>query len=270
MADNVFLRTQDVINEHKALFEVDLLSKISNSIGKNHSIVNKENYELIITEIENSDGFTSTEKKEKGLYYKIKNFTVVEIAKNTKVLMTKDNLKKARNRNHEIDLSKICRVAYFEEIFDIIERFHNSDTGHSAVRNTSFHLLQHYSNISREVIMTYISYCTCSLNRRVLRKHQHITPILTETFNSRGQVDLIDMQPYPDGDFKWIMHYQDHLTKFSYLSALKTKVFHFFNLTIINYHYLTHQFYLIGGSTCCLGTVSNFCNSRCSHDTTIR
>ena len=42
MADNVFLRTQDVINEHKALFEVDLLSKISNSIGKNHSIVNKE------------------------------------------------------------------------------------------------------------------------------------------------------------------------------------------------------------------------------------
>ena len=31
------------------------------------------------------------------------------------------------------------------------------------------------------------------------------------------------MQSAPDGEFKWIMHYQDHLTKFSYLRALPNK-----------------------------------------------
>ena len=42
-------------------------------------------------------------------------------------------------------------------------------------------------------------------------------------FNSRCQVDCIDMQSCPDGEFKYIMVYQDHLTKFTMLEALKKK-----------------------------------------------
>lgn len=41
--------------------------------------------------------------------------------------------------------------------------------------------------------------------------------------NSRCQVDLIDMQSQPDNDFKFILVYQDHLTKFVQLRALKNK-----------------------------------------------
>ena len=47
--------------------------------------------------------------------------------------------------------------------------------------------------------------------------------IASSDFNSRGQVDLVDYQSCPDGDFKWAMHYQDHLTKFSILRPLKSK-----------------------------------------------
>jgi len=39
-------------------------------------------------------------------------------------------------------------------------------------------------------------------------------PILSNTFNSRAQMDLIDMQSLSDGEWKWIMVYQDHFTKF--------------------------------------------------------
>ncbi|CAF0998998.1 unnamed protein product [Brachionus calyciflorus] len=39
----------------------------------------------------------------------------------------------------------------------------------------------------------------------------------------RGQLDLIDYQSMPDGIYKWIMHYQDHHNKFSYLSPLTSK-----------------------------------------------
>ena len=41
--------------------------------------------------------------------------------------------------------------------------------------------------------------------------------------NSRAQVDLIDMQSQPDGDLKWILTYQDHLTKFVQLRPVKSK-----------------------------------------------
>jgi len=33
--------------------------------------------------------------------------------------------------------------------------------------------------------------------------------------NSRCQIDLIDTQAQPDGNYKFILVYQDHLTKFA-------------------------------------------------------
>ena len=48
-------------------------------------------------------------------------------------------------------------------------------------------------------------------------------PILSTTFGSRGQVDLIDMRTIPDHDYKWILNYQDHFTKWVVLKALYKK-----------------------------------------------
>lgn len=50
-----------------------------------------------------------------------------------------------------------------------------------------------------------------------------IRPITTDGFNVRGQVDLIDFQSTPDGEYKWLINYQDHGTKFLHLRPLKTK-----------------------------------------------
>lgn len=48
-------------------------------------------------------------------------------------------------------------------------------------------------------------------------------PIITKDFNVRGQVDLVDFQSAPDGEYKWLMNYQDHVTKILHLRPLKTK-----------------------------------------------
>jgi hypothetical protein len=50
-----------------------------------------------------------------------------------------------------------------------------------------------------------------------------ITPLLSKTFNDRGQMDLIDMQSNIYDGMTWILHYQDHLTKFSYIRPLQNK-----------------------------------------------
>ena len=50
-----------------------------------------------------------------------------------------------------------------------------------------------------------------------------IKPIISNDFNSRGQVDLVDFQSIHDGEYNLMMHFQDHLTKFSNLRPLKSK-----------------------------------------------
>lgn len=55
------------------------------------------------------------------------------------------------------------------------------------------------------------------------KKGLTIKPLLFKNANSRGQADLIDMQTCADGDFKFILDYQDHLTKFCVLRLLKSK-----------------------------------------------
>ena len=55
------------------------------------------------------------------------------------------------------------------------------------------------------------------------RKGLVTNPLLFKEYNSRCQVDLIDMQSQPDGEYRFILNYQDHLTKFVRLVPLKHK-----------------------------------------------
>lgn len=50
-----------------------------------------------------------------------------------------------------------------------------------------------------------------------------VKPMVSSELNSRCQVDLIELQSHRDGEYKSIMVYQDHLTKFVQLQPLKTK-----------------------------------------------
>lgn len=87
-----------------------------------------------------------------------------------------------------------------------------------------FELKKKYCNITRPIIEVYLLLCQqCQLKKKVKRKGLVVRPILTSEMSSRCQVDLIDMQSEPDQDFRFILNYQDHLTKFNVLPALKTK-----------------------------------------------
>ena len=57
-----------------------------------------------------------------------------------------------------------------------------------------------YANIPLHAINLYKSMCEeCQLRRRYQHKGVVVRPILSSSFNSRGQVDLVDMQSMPDG-----------------------------------------------------------------------
>ena len=85
-------------------------------------------------------------------------------------------------------------------------------------------LSKKYANVTGNTIKLFKSLCEeCQLRQRNPNKGVVVKPILTKDFNSRGQVDLLDMQSMPDGNFKFIMNYQDHLTKFCVIDSLTSK-----------------------------------------------
>ena len=65
-----------------------------------------------------------------------------------------------------------------------------------------------------------------NVNRNVGRattKGVVVKPILSKDYGSRVQIDLIDMQSMCKGSYRWIMVYQDHLTKYCVLRPLTSK-----------------------------------------------
>ena len=85
-------------------------------------------------------------------------------------------------------------------------------------------LKKKYCNITRQVIDLYLALCEhCQLKEKTPKRGSVARPILSHYMNSRYQVDLIDMQSEPDGYYRFILNYQDHLTKFTILRPLKSK-----------------------------------------------
>ena len=81
-----------------------------------------------------------------------------------------------------------------------------------------------YKNVTTECIMIYLNLCTSCLKKsKVAKKGLVVKPMVFKEMNYRAQVDMIDMQSQPDGDYKWILVYQDHLTKFVQIRPTKSK-----------------------------------------------
>ena len=74
-------------------------------------------------------------------------------------------------------------------------------SGHGARDVSHVKVSELYANITRELVTIYVDLCeTCKV-----RKSLMVKPIVSNTLNSRCQVDFIDMQSDPDGDNKFIL-----------------------------------------------------------------
>ncbi len=51
-----------------------------------------------------------------------------------------------------------------------------------------------------------------------------IKPIITHSFGTQGQVDLIDFQSMPNGDFRFLLNYINHGVKFLFSIPLTRKL----------------------------------------------
>ena len=88
-------------------------------------------------------------------------------------------------------------------------------TDHSKGRTLYARLGELVHNVPRDVCKMFTDLCP-----RCIQRHQRtrpvagLRPIITNGFNVRGQVDLVDFQSMPDGEFRFLLNYIDHGIKF--------------------------------------------------------
>ena len=152
-------------------------------------------------------------KKSRHQYYILKKYEVLTCGDVEKLIKKR--------------MSPEDRPVYYvtiEDTYDIISKAHIA-TGHGGRDRMLKHLNQKYANVTTDAVEIFKSYCHVCQEKRKRPKTTGVVvrPILSHEFNSRSQVDLIDMQSAPQGQFKWIMVYQCHLTKFVILRPLSSK-----------------------------------------------
>jgi hypothetical protein len=132
-------------------------------------------------------------KKTPSEYYAIKNFVTMR-GNETTYLISKKVYEDARNVDGDIDILKVKRLAAKEDLFEIIKS-HHLLKHHAGTRNTWESVKKSYSNVSRDIVNKYVQLCSFKVNQRVPARAEGIRPILSKTFNDRGQMDLIACSP---------------------------------------------------------------------------
>ena len=95
--------------------------------------------------------------------------------------------------------------------------------GHKARDAMVQHVNHKYKNVTQADIKTFLSCCKSCQEKRKLEKKGLVKPLLYRELNARCQVDLIDCQTFPSNEFKFVMVYQNHLTKFVFKKPLPSK-----------------------------------------------
>jgi len=141
-------------------------------------------------------------------YHVVQNFELVEIAGVRRI---------RRKRDQKL-------MAIDTEMTRVVRDVHVA-IGHKGETKTHKKIQETYSNIPKSVVKQVIADCArCTeKSKKKCVRGVVVRPFLASALNDRGQIDLVDYQSLPDGEYRFIMHYKEHLTKFSFLRPLTHK-----------------------------------------------
>lgn len=186
---------------------------LMNKREDNNAFLSTSDYSKVIQQVKKSKNTLNTigEKKTTKDYRVIRKYDIL-------VMNGKEHLIRPIDKKNVVQY-----YATIDELFDILYETHSA-IGHGGRNRMVSELKNKYCNITNETIMVFLKLCTKCHKKAVCSKIGLVPkPILQPTFNSRAQVDLIDMQSQRYNDYKFIMNYQEHFTKYIVLKPLKSK-----------------------------------------------
>lgn len=199
--------------EQKDNFMSEFNELISIKRNDNSAYLSNEKYNEILNCIKNAQ---VNDKKTALMYRRLKRFDVLKTGNDEKLITPVAE-----------GSTKFVFYVKNEEMYDILHNTHLK-IGHGGKHKMFAEVKKKYKNVSQEVIKMYLKYCEpCQTRMKSKKKGLPVKPLVISAINnlvnSRCQVDIIDMQSQPDRSYRYIMIYQDHLTKFIQLRPLTSK-----------------------------------------------
>ncbi len=204
----------------RSRFEENHLEQLLNDVPGKNCLFTQAQYEETVAELLRlKDDGLAKQKENPAAYareYRLVSRFDLGRAGGTNLLVEKKIRPTAENGNPRIYI-------HSGQLFDRLWEAHQM-SGHKGRDIMHHQMSKRYANVGKSSCIALVNVCeACQLKRKTARKGLVIKPIVSPDMNSRGQVDLIDYQSMPDGDFKYVMVYQDNLTKFCVLRPLKKK-----------------------------------------------
>lgn len=198
-------------SERKENMKLRFYAKLDNEkINVNSFLMNEQKIAELIEEVKARK--SSDSKKVPRGYWLNEHYDVINIQGIEKLIVPVTN--------EEDEIKYYCSK---EMLFDVLYDCHTA-IGHGGRDRMVTEINRRYKNITRKQVLNFINLCElCQQKRSGIKKGIVVKPIISTHMNSRCQVDLIDFQSQPDGEFKFIFVYQDHLTKFVVLRPLTSK-----------------------------------------------
>ena len=175
----------------------------------NKSIHSDEDLDEILELLKLEKAPQSDEKAQRRYYH---------INANYSIILDNDGCERVAKKGmkNKILLSK-------EKMFDVLQEKHLL-LMHPGISVMQSALKDVYHNITQAIITSFVSTCEeCQKKRAAPQKGVVVKPVRSSDFSSRAQIDLIDFQAISYEEYRWVLHYQDHFTKFSILRSLKRK-----------------------------------------------
>lgn len=190
------------------------LKTMREKLGRNNRSFSRQKYRDLVDEVMSYRGAEA--KKIPRTYWLMKHYDVLTV-------QGADRLIVPITRQGE----GVRYYVHDEELFSVLREAHLA-IGHGGRDRMKKHVQRKYVNVTRAEIRLFLQLCVpCRQKRK--SGHKSITtttttkPMLFCSLSSRCQVDLIDYQSRPDGDYKFVLVYEDRATKFVVLKPLASR-----------------------------------------------
>lgn len=201
----------DVIRRHATTF-YDNLIPLADGAGDSYKLIGHGKYSRILEAlllIRDGEKLSVLRKEYPQIHKWNKAFGVIHGGNNTHILIARPS----GALGEEIDADTVKRVTYIERVFADLLLAHGED--HNKGRTLYSRMMETVNNCPRPVCKLFTDTCPhCIEHRDRNRPVAGLRPIITRGFNVRGQVDLVDFQSMPDGEFRFLLNYIDHGIKF--------------------------------------------------------
>ena len=192
---------------------------VATQVGDNSAFLSASEYVVLLDTAVRWPFMTGAEKNERGknAYTSMKKYTALTIAGETVLIYSAPE-------GATSALDQAVLVSHSGRVFDDLTRIH-LEGGHCKAKTFAARVkAKHGKSIPRWMIELFPSVCSICIAKQPRKPSSagH-KPIITAGFGARGQVDLIDLQSCADGQFKYLLNYQDHGIKLYMNAPLQSK-----------------------------------------------